>query len=273
MKARVLTALVAIPLVLAIAGCTSPWALGVLLVLLAAICAWEFSDLFDFSPAAATPGILVVLLQAADAISDWRLFEGDQAPSTWAPAVLFPIGVIAGCFLRDSRRPEVLAGLASLWFGAALAGLMVIQASAFERVEAWSLPTPLLLVLLPVWAGDTAAMLAGKAFGKRLMAPRISPKKTWEGAIANLIASLLVGWAAGAWLGYPAWVGLASGTAVGVFGQLGDLYESALKRRAGRKDSGTLLPGHGGILDRIDALLASVIPVWLILQLAEWLGW
>lgn len=156
----------------------------------------------------------------------------------------------------------------SLWFGIALAAMSYIQRPHDAPGFDWSLPAPLLILLLPVWAGDTAAMLGGKAFGKHKMAPTISPNKTWEGAIANFLASLLTGWGVGAWLGFEPWVGLACGAAVGVFGQLGDLFESMLKRAAGKKDSGTLLPGHGGILDRIDALLGAAVPVWLILWLS-----
>jgi phosphatidate cytidylyltransferase len=102
-----------------------------------------------------------------------------------------------------------------------------------------------------------------------LLAPAISPKKTWEGAIANLIASCFAGLIVGLLLGYSAGIGLACGAAVGIVGQLGDLFESALKRSAGQKDSGSLLPGHGGLLDRIDSLIACVLPVWLVLWLAE----
>ena len=123
----------------------------------------------------------------------------------------------------------------------------------------------MLLAIVPLWAGDTAAMFAGKAFGKHPLAPKISPKKTLEGGVANLVACMLTAWVLGAWLQIPVVPSLLCGIAAGVFGQLGDLFESWVKRRADLKDSGTLLPGHGGIMDRIDSILFTAPVVSMIL--------
>ncbi|MEP0766504.1 MAG: phosphatidate cytidylyltransferase [Fimbriimonadia bacterium] len=124
-----------------------------------------------------------------------------------------------------------------------------------------------LTLLITTWAGDTAAYFVGRSLGKHKLAPRVSPGKTWEGAVANLVASVAValGLAHLAHLGVAC--GLTIGLAVGVLGQAGDLLESAIKRRARVKDSGTLFPGHGGILDRIDSLLLPAPFVALVLPL------
>ena len=121
------------------------------------------------------------------------------------------------------------------------------------------------MALVPVWAGDIAAIFAGRAFGKRLLMPKVSPKKTVEGSIANLAAAVLTAWLLGRLLGLPDARSLGAGLAAGTLGQAGDLFESWLKRRAGVKDSGTLLPGHGGVLDRIDSVLFAAPAVALIL--------
>jgi phosphatidate cytidylyltransferase len=130
------------------------------------------------------------------------------------------------------------------------------------------------LVLLPrnailhlfviIWAGDSAAYYGGRAFGAHKLAPAISPNKTVEGAVAGLVGSVILGSVFAAWLSLrvpwqPVVIALA-----GIAGQLGDLVESALKRSAGVKDSSTLLPGHGGILDRLDSLLFAA-PVYFFL--------
>lgn len=111
---------------------------------------------------------------------------------------------------------------------------------------------------IPLWVGDSAAYFVGKAFGKHKMAPKISPNKTWEGALANLggclIAAMAFGWIPDIDLGFLLMVGLIAGT----FGQAGDLLQSSWKRKQNRKDSSGLLPGHGGVLDRLDSLLFSV---------------
>jgi phosphatidate cytidylyltransferase len=139
--------------------------------------------------------------------------------------------------------------------------------------------------LLAVWAGDIFAYFGGKAMGRHLMSPRISPKKTWEGAIASIVASILVGviWfhyathlsedllrvglidARSGMFGHEQpsfWPIVALSAVVNLAAQLGDLVESLIKRGAGVKDSGAILPGHGGMLDRIDAMLFAVPVVW-----------
>ena len=151
--------------------------------------------------------------------------------------------------------------------------------------EQWSGAFLLLYLLLLVWAGDIFAYFVGRSLGRHLMSPRISPKKTWEGALASLLASLVVGMLlynyalpiSSALLkahlieqrdGFfalqkpPLWPTLLLSAAINVAAQLGDLVESLIKRGAGVKDSGTLLPGHGGMLDRIDALLFAAPVLW-----------
>jgi len=151
--------------------------------------------------------------------------------------------------------------------------------------QQWAGAFYLLYLLLVVWAGDIFAYFAGKAIGRHLMAPRVSPKKTWEGAVASMAGSLLVGWSLfghaeqissmllraglitrpGGMFGLeiPALLPMIELTMVlNVAAQLGDLVESLIKRGAGVKDSGAILPGHGGMLDRIDALLFAAPVLW-----------
>lgn len=124
-------------------------------------------------------------------------------------------------------------------------------------------PWLLLGAMSVVWAADSAAYFAGRKFGKNKLAPAISPGKTWEGVFGALIGVtlyvLIVGWGTGLFKNYPVFPGviIASWWWVGL-SVIGDLFESAVKRQAGVKDSGSLLPGHGGLLDRIDALTSTL---------------
>jgi phosphatidate cytidylyltransferase len=142
----------------------------------------------------------------------------------------------------------------------------------------------LLFLFLCVWSGDIAALYIGKRFGRHKFAPRLSPNKTWEGAIASLAASVAFGMALiglGEYLSRngssftrlhtsePWWHSLLLAILLNAAAQFGDLLESALKRGAGLKDSGTMLPGHGGILDRIDALLLAAPVLWFALAIKE----
>ncbi|WP_143434699.1 phosphatidate cytidylyltransferase [Hymenobacter roseosalivarius] len=124
-----------------------------------------------------------------------------------------------------------------------------------------------LALLFLVWTADTGAYIAGKTLGKHKLAPNISPGKTWEGWIGGTLLTLAMGWALGYLLpDMPLVHRLVAAAVVAVFGVLGDLAESMLKRSVGVKDSGRILPGHGGLLDRFDALLL-VLPVLVLLQL------
>lgn len=129
-------------------------------------------------------------------------------------------------------------------------------------------PVLVLFALAIVWAGDTVAYFVGKSMGRTKMAPALSPKKTWEGATGNVVGSLIVGYGFARWQNgdVMAWVAIA--VLANVAGQVGDLIESAYKRGAGVKDSGAMLPGHGGMLDRIDSLIFAAPVVWLA---AGWL--
>jgi phosphatidate cytidylyltransferase len=151
--------------------------------------------------------------------------------------------------------------------------------------QEWAGAFYVLYLLLVVWAGDIFAYFVGKGIGKHLLAPRVSPKKTWEGAIASIIASVAVGWLMFTYALPISSALLRAGLIErrdGLFGleqpaigpiivltivlniaaQLGDLVESLIKRGAGVKDSGSILPGHGGMLDRIDALLFAAPVLW-----------
>jgi len=123
-------------------------------------------------------------------------------------------------------------------------------------------PRMLLFALVVVWVSDSVAYFVGRSMGQHAFAPLLSPKKTWEGAIAGFIGSLLVALAFARWLSVPVGHLLGMAAAGNVAGQVGDLLESAYKRSAGIKDSGHLLPGHGGVLDRIDALILTIPVVW-----------
>lgn len=126
----------------------------------------------------------------------------------------------------------------------------------------------LMFALIVPWLCDSGAYFTGRKFGKHKFAPAISPNKTWEGAAGGLLLSIISGivWSYAVFEGkYLVFIIVVSAL-IGVFGQLGDLVESLLKRGAGVKDSGTLFPGHGGLLDRTDSLLYSITITWLALQ-------
>jgi phosphatidate cytidylyltransferase len=139
---------------------------------------------------------------------------------------------------------RVAIGLAAIVYCSITLGFLVMMARE------------LILVLLAIiWAGDAAAYYGGRAFGRHPLAPRVSPKKTIEGAVAGLIGSLIAGIVLGVFYLDESWSGLLGISVVtGGAGQVGDLAESVLKRSAGVKDSSSILPGHGGILDRLDSL-------------------
>jgi CDP-diglyceride synthetase len=167
-------------------------------------------------------------------------------------------------------RDVLVAEAASLWISAPLLFVFMAHQAPQENVSEgatfpiWYFASPLLLVLLPLWTGDIAGIFVGMKFGRRPLARALSPKKTVEGSVGNVAGTVLVAAAVGAALQYDLMLSLVCGLLISVCGQAGDLFESALKRKVGLKDSGAILPGHGGVLDRIDSLLFAAAPASLI---------
>ena len=168
--------------------------------------------------------------------------------------------IFAAIMLRSST------GLVSAGWLSEMAARLSLGWTAYPRGLAWTI-----IVVVATWVGDTVAYLVGSSIGGRKLAPRISPNKSVAGAVAGFVGAAIVG-AIGFRvfaLGNP-WIGLVAGGLLGIAGQCGDLAESFLKRQAGVKDSGNLIPGHGGVLDRIDALLFA-FPAGLLV--AAWFDW
>ena len=174
---------------------------------------------------------------------------------------LFLLGIAA--LTLWTKRPMVEALPAA---GISSSGLLLIAFPLSFAVRLQGIPEQgpaiLLFVLVITWVGDTAAYFVGRAMGKHKLAPVLSPNKSWEGSIASILGAMLVALGFSKWLNVPLPHLLAMAAVGNVAGQAGDLLESAYKRSAGVKDSGSLLPGHGGVLDRIDALILAIPVVW-----------
>ena len=271
---RVLTAAVLIPLVLLLVFKGSLLVLTLASAIVAGLAAWEFLSLADAS-GARTPRVVVLVSIALLFLCTYKLPEY-EAPALGALSLL----LLAACVFTDQAADRLLLDAGSsvltlLYCGVSLTALPAIS----QQGNGSSL---LAFLFLTVWTGDIAALYVGRNFGRKKLAPAISPNKTWEGAIASIAGSLLVTAAllllateldhrGLEWLSYPGSAGrwLALAVLVNLAAQLGDLLESAIKRGAGVKDSGTLLPGHGGVLDRIDALLLAAPVLWYALLLQQ----
>lgn len=197
---------------------------------------------------------------------------------TGTPHALELLGLIfivgCTCFLLLSQEPDSQRLLSLTLTISAFVLISVPLSYLIRFLGLASIGRKILLLLLAmVWVGDSAAYFAGRAFGKHLMSPRLSPKKTWEGAVANLVCTILflVGFELySEWTQFQfreLWLPTILAASVSVAGQIGDFVESAYKRAAGAKDSGNLLPGHGGVLDRIDALIFAAPTLWFVVSL------
>ncbi|HEY4709506.1 MAG TPA: phosphatidate cytidylyltransferase [Candidatus Acidoferrales bacterium] len=157
--------------------------------------------------------------------------------------------------------PAIAISAAGLLF-VALPFSYLVRVNEIERIGRQLV----LFTLCLIWAGDMLAYFVGRSLGRLPMAPALSPKKTWEGAIANLLASLLVAVLFARWMQADIASLLVLAALANIAGQMGDLIESAYKRGAVVKDSGALLPGHGGMLDRVDSLILAAPVVWIAWQ-------
>jgi phosphatidate cytidylyltransferase len=272
---RVITAVVLLALLLPTLWVATPWPFALLTLLLIAAAGWEWSRLNGVATVAALgPGVLLALAGL------WAVYTGSvgKVPAAvwWgAAAAWLAIGSLAlrGGPAAWPRWPAVLRlalGLLALW----VAWLALAKARAVGV-------NFLLSALCLVWAADIGAYAAGRAFGRRKLAPTISPGKSWEGVVGGMASVLVL---AALWVllidragpvdsaslytqfvERVGWAGLlAFALVLAGFSVVGDLFESLVKRAAGAKDSSRLLPGHGGVLDRIDALL-PVLPIAMAL--------
>jgi phosphatidate cytidylyltransferase len=232
----------------------------------------------------AGPGWLFTLMVAAVAglaYDEYRIVTGGGPRGRWT--VLVALMVTASFFFGGERALlalsfGLLALMAALLADAATADTAIDVRERMTREASGLLYTavlpgfvlllprePVLVLLAIVWVGDMGAYCGGRTLGRHALAPRISPKKTIEGAVAGLVSSVAAGIGAALAFGIAPSVRLvAIGVLVAAAAQVGDLAESALKRGAGVKDSSSLLPGHGGMLDRIDGLLFAA-PVFYFL--------
>ena len=255
MLKRVITALVGIPIVCAAASAPSPIPFAVVCCLAILVACREARDLAQVDLRAkndaawtAISGLIIMLAVGGLALA--------TAPMATKGMLISLIA--AACLVLTWFRFKAVA---SWWPFACLVPLMLFQNEPARTGFALSLP---LAVMIPLWVGDSLALFVGKAVGKHPIAPEISPNKTWEGAIANLIGASIAAVIVAKYYSPAPHQTVILSIATGFFGQCGDFFESALKRRASVKDSGNLLPGHGGILDRLDSLCFAT-PAYLLL--------
>ncbi len=277
MLQRSLTALAGIPVLLAAIWFGAPW-LTALVVVAGLVAIWE---LYRMTPALVGP--LPVLLGAAWVVA---IISGAQAASGRDNFLVISGGVMAAgsftallwfiAFYRgddSADKKNFPIGLAYLMLGPVYICFLLATALMLREVTGSETEGPadlgrswLLFALLVTFAVDTGAYLVGRAVGRRPMAPSISPNKTWEGSVGGFVSAVAAALVLGLVfdLGIPVWQQAVIGAVVGVVAQWGDLIESKLKRLADVKDAGSIIPGHGGLLDRLDSMLLSLPAVYFL---------
>ncbi len=265
LRVRVVTALLAGALVLAAIFLLPPDPLAVAAFAVTAIGAWEWSRLVGCADRA--PRLAFALAVGLLGLTAWWLAPG-LARFWLSAALVFWCLVAAWLLAGGGPRTGLAPGVRWRWL---VAGVLLLPSLGLaigvlgQRID-WAARALMLYAIGVVWVADIGAYFAGRAWGRHKLAPRVSAGKTLEG-VAGGVTAVVIYAAAGAWLfgvpaaGWPAWLGVA--VAAGLLSVAGDLFESVLKREAGVKDSGAMLPGHGGLLDRIDSLIAAT-PVMVL---------
>jgi phosphatidate cytidylyltransferase len=245
---RVLSTIVLLPIFIWIVVGGPGWLFPVMIVGVGMLANWEFTRMFQRAevPVLRAAGLLL------GGLVTLAFVRPDRAGAAFAIVVL---GLLVASLDRGGAGPARWQRVA-----VTLLGVCYVNWLLGHTISLRALPDGVHWVLLLVWVtwiGETAAYTVGSLVGRHKLAPGISPGKTIEGAVAQFAASLLAAMTAGGWLfpGLRLSDAVAVGVLLGVLGQVGDLVESALKRSAGAKDTGQVIPGHGGILDRIDGLL------------------
>ena len=262
MLVRAVSALILLPTVTLIGYAGGYWFFAMVLVV-ALLAAQEYDGLLGKGGYRAQRGWGLCLLLACLIDAQWPEFRLLQ----WALPLLVMLSLAWS--LRAADLHGALVNWALTWAGALYLGLLLAQALTVRRLaQGFEVAV---LAAVATWLSDVCAYSVGVRFGRRAFSPRISPKKTWEGFWGGVLGGTLAGLAWGAWaLPNLAWPHLVLMTVlIVVAGVIGDLSESLIKRQVGMKDSGTLIPGHGGMLDRIDSLLfaiavAGLYAVWVL---------
>ena len=244
------------------------------MILFSLAAAWGVKEIYGMVRPQADESWLLMALDMAGAVglfvSMYLLMNVDSARVVdW---LLWPSVYMVLRLAVQLYRPRQNA-IESLQRSMLAIGYVAFPLSLLNAIVAISAPRILLGVFVFIWINDTGAFLSGVTMGRHKFWERISPKKTWEGFVGGVLACVFSAWAIDRWAGdvfqvpqLGLWIGLS--VVVAIAATYGDLVESLLKRTAGVKDSGTLIPGHGGLLDRIDSLLlvAPAVLVYLILM-------
>ena len=278
---RVLTAVVLIALVFGLVFWGNQLVLIIVSALVALLAAYEYVALTRSGDEVVPAWWLLSAIVVLFAVTYWRPL--DSPLPVLSALGLSLLTIVAFGEAKNGHLERVLPIAATGFFGLIyIAYPLTLLPQIITRENG---PTLLIFLMLVVWTGDIAALYIGKAFGRRKLAPELSPNKTQEGALASIVGSVLIALAlAGVCelvgrrgstvlhISEPLWQTLLLAALVNIAAQVGDLLESALKRGVGVKDSGAMLPGHGGILDRIDALLVAAPVLWYLLLLKEAAG-
>lgn len=258
LKQRLLTAAILVPLLLAAMFLLPNPAWALLILVPTVLGAVEWAKLSSLKAAPRAIFIAVIVLSGlALMLAEWRMPALAAHAATWIflfALMFWAIAAPAWLYFkwRLSAQPLVM-----------MTGWIVLVPAWLAVATLQKSAALLLMLLLVIWIADTAAYFAGRRFGRRKLAPQISPGKTWEGVIGATVAVLIYGFAVGFVLQPDASLYDRAGLLVFIavmiaLSIIGDLFESWIKRQAGAKDSGVLLPGHGGILDRIDSVTAAM---------------
>jgi len=251
---RVVTAAILVPLVWALLMYAPAWVFSLTVAAVLAVAMIEAYGIL--AAAGATPLRVLGLVCAVSLAATFDSYSPLQI-SAAMPLVLGIMAITIAAMWSRGNPTEMLDTIQATLLPVLLIGLTLAHLIGLRSIGDEIGRDLIFLLGLCVMLGDTAAYYVGSAFGRRKMAPRLSPKKSWEGAVAALVASVGAAWLAKAWF-YPELPlvhALVVGALLGLAGISGDLAESLLKRAAGVKDSSQLLPGHGGLLDRTDSLL------------------
>jgi phosphatidate cytidylyltransferase len=263
---RALTTVIGVPLFVWVVVAAPRWVFALLVVAASALAAWELLRMFERAGRPGYSWLAVVGTAATTASFATPGFPG-LAAVVFTLVVAITLSVPVWVDSVPAVEPVATTMFAIVYIGWLLGhGLLLRLLTDGAHL--------VLLLVGTTWAGESAAYVVGSALGRHPLAPVISPRKTVEGAVGQLTVSIVTAAGLGTWL-VPQWsmsTAILAGALLGIVGQVGDLVESAIKRSLGAKDTGGLIPGHGGVLDRLDGILFNAPALFYYASYASWVG-